>query len=465
MDSKRTLLKNADWIITMDKDRRRIRHGDLLMQGERIQAVAQEIPVEEDMQVIDARGKVIIPGMVNTHHHCFQSLVRNIHVANELSLMPWLKVVYTIFQYFNPDMVYYGAQVGLGELLKSGCTTSSDHHYIYPSSSREKLLDVTIKSAREIGMRFTATRGSLSLPSDHIPSSLVESVDEILKDSVRLIQDHHDESRYAMTQIGLAPCWPEFDVPALWDESMKLGREYGVHLHSHLAESKDEVAYCLDKFGCRPTEYVADQGWFGENVWFAHCVHLSDSDIKLFSKSRTGISHCPISNMKLSSGACRVPELLAADVPLSIGVDGAASNNGSNMLTEIRVAYLLHQLNYGSKGPDAETILEMATVGGARVLGRDDIGYLAPDMAADLVLIDWNDFSFAGGTHDPVSAIVTSGDSKMVDTVYVNGECVVEKGSLTLVDEEEIVDRSNRLAKRLLKDASVEVPELSKDIL
>ncbi|GAA0181666.1 8-oxoguanine deaminase [Clostridium sediminicola] len=459
------LIKNADWIITMDEDKRRLRRSDVLIDGAEIVALGKNLISEEDVdEIIDAIGKIIIPGMVNTHHHCFQSLVRNIHVANELSLMPWLKVVYNIFQDITPEVADAGALIGLGELLKSGCTTSMDHHYAFPRSTDKKLIDVTINAAQKLGIRFQPTRGSLSIGGGHIPDSLVETVDDILIDSERLIKTYHDNSKFSMLQVDLSPCWPEYDVPELWDESMKMAKKYGVGCHSHLAESKDEVEYCLEKFNCRPAEYVYRKGWMGPRVWFAHSVHLTDSDIELFAKTGTGIAHCPISNMKLNSGICRVPNLIDAGVNIGIGVDGAASNNASNMLSEIRVSYLMHQLQYGNKGPNAEKILEMATVGGAKVLGRTDIGYLAPGMAADMVLIDWNQFELAGGQNDPVSVVVMSGDSKMVNTVLVNGEVVVEEGKLVNIDEENTAVEVNKIAKNMLRKASVREKGLELDL-
>jgi cytosine/adenosine deaminase-related metal-dependent hydrolase len=268
-----------------------------------------------------------------------------------------------------------------------------------------------------------------------------------------------------MLQVGLAPCWHGFDSePVLMEESLKLARRYGARLHSHLAESRAEVTNAIEKFGCRPVEHVRRLGWLDEDIYFAHCVQLNDEEIELLAKTGTGVAHCPVSNMFLNSGVCRVGDLRAAGGKVGLGVDGAASNNGSNMMTEIRVAYLVHQLTYGNKGPTAEEILEIATVGGAEVLGRDDIGHLAPGMAADLVLMDWDQLQYAGGKNDPVASVVLSGDARMVDTVLVNGEVRVAKGRLTGIDETQVMGFVNRTGKIMLKRASDNIVELKKDL-
>lgn len=456
---KKTLIKNADWIITMNSEQRRLRNSNILIEGPAIAAIGENIEQPENVdEVIDGRGMIAVPGFINTHHHLFQSLVRNLQIANEVPLYPWLKVVYDIFQEITPEVVEAGALVGLGELLKSGCTTSTDHHYAFPSNTDKNLIDVQIKAARKLGIRFHPTRGSLSTGqadgAEHVPDLLVEDVDDILADSERLIKTYHDPGRYSMCRIALAPCWSEFERIRLMEETRELARRYGVLCHSHICESKYEVKECEEKFGCRPVEVIRRLGWLGEDVWFAHSIHLNDDEIRLFGETGTGVAHCPVCNMKLNSGVCRVPDLLDAGARVGLGVDGAASNNASNMITEIRVAYLVHRLTYGDRAPSAETILEIATAGGARVLGRDDIGRLDVGMAADIVLINWNQLDFAGGRHEPISAIVMSGDSKMVDTVLVNGEVAVKQGRLVNVDEAEIAERVNEVSDRMLKNAS-----------
>lgn len=466
---KKTLIKNADWIITMDSERKRVRNGDILIEGPEIKEIGKGISGRGEYdEVIDASGMVIVPGFVNTHHHCYQSLVRNIHVANGLTLEPWLKVVYEIFKEITPEVVEAGVYAGLGDLLKTGCTTSMDHHYAFPNTASKELIDAEIGAAEKLGIRFHPTRGSMSIPKSkgsHVPDILVGTVDGILEDSQRLLDKYHDNSRFSMLRMGLAPCWHGFDSePVLMEESLKLARRYNARLHSHLAESRAEVTNAIEKFGCRPVEYVRRLGWLDEDIYFAHCVQLNDEEVALMAKTGTGVAHCPASNMFLNSGVCRVSDLRAAGGKVGLGVDGAASNNGSNMMTEIRVAYLVHQLAYGNKGPIAEEILEIATVGGAEVLGRDDIGYLAPGMAADMVLMDWDQLQYAGGKNDPVASIVLSGDARMVDTVLVNGEVRVKKGRLTSIDEDSAKDFVNNTGNAMLQRASANVEELIKDL-
>jgi len=466
---KRILIKNADWIITMDSEKRRIRNGDILIEGSAIASTGQNLELSNPVdKVIDANGKVVIPGFVNTHHHCWQSLVRNIHVANGLKLEPWLAVVYDIFQGITPEVVEAGAYVGLGELLKTGCTTSSDHHYAHPYGT-SGLIDAEIAAADKLGIRFHPTRGNLTIGksdgSPHIPDNLAEDADHILADYERLINKYHNPDKYSMTRIGLAPCWHGLDsTEEILIETLAMARKHKVQCHSHLAESQGEVEATIAKFGCRPVEFVRRLDWLGEDIYYAHCVQLNDDEVKILAETGTGIAHCPISNMFLNSGVCRVPDLLDSGGRIGLGVDGAASNNSSNMMTELRTAYLVHRLTYGERAPSAEQILEITTVGGARVLGRDDIGVIAPGMAADIVLMDWDQLQYAGGKNDPVACIVMSGDSKMVDTVMVNGDIVVRKGSLVKVDEPEINTRINQIGKKLLKTAYARIPELEMDL-
>lgn len=465
---KRVLIKNADWIITMNSNKERLKNSDIIIEDNVISKIGKNLDkVGVFDEIIDATGMVALPGFVNTHHHCWQSLVRNITVANGLHLEPWLVVVYDIFQEITPEVVQAGATVALGELLKTGCTTSQDHHYAFPNTTDKKLIDAEIKTAEKLGIRFHPTRGSISkCEAPHSQKVLVGDVDDILADSERLIKTYHDPDRYSMVRLGLAPCWLGFDTTErLMRETLELARRYdSVFCHSHLGESKAESAACIEKFGCRPVEYVRRLGWLGKDVYYAHGVQLNDEEIKLFAETGTGIAHCPASNMFLNSGVCRVPDILKAGGNIGLAVDGAASNNASNMMTEIRTAYLMHRLTYGNDAPTAEQILEIATVGGAKVLGRDDIGSLAPNMAADIVLMNWNQLQYAGGCNDPVACIVISGDSKMVDTVLVNGKVVVRKGTLTTIDEEKETAWINSVGKEMLKRASSRISELEQDI-
>lgn len=467
---KRKLIKNADWIITMDFQKRRLKNSDILIEGKAIAKIGKNLEKEENIdEIIDAAGMIALPGFVNTHHHCWQSLVRNITVANGLTLEPWLAVVYDIFQEITPEVVEAGAMVALGDLLKTGCTTSMDHHYAFPKTTDKKLIDAQIRTAKKLGIRFHPTRGSITIgksqcPS-HVPDLLVGELDEILTDSERLIKTYHDPDKYSMIQMGLAPCWHGFDsTERIMTETLALARRYGVHCHSHLAESRAEIDNSIEKFGCRPVEYVRRLGWLGEDIYYAHCVQLNDEEVRLLAETGTGVAHCPVSNMFLNSGVCRVSDLLNAGGKVGLAVDGAASNNASNMMTEIRTAYLVHQLAYGHQGPTAEQILEISTVGGAKVLGRNDIGRLDTGMAADIVLMNWNQLQYAGGCNDPVASIVISGDSRMVDTVFVNGEMVVSKGNLITVNEEKEKVWVNQIGKDMLRRASVRVEGLKQDL-
>lgn len=450
------LIKNAEWIITLDGEGRRYNQADLLIEGPAIKAIGRNLPVDEGTETIDARGKVVLPGLINTHHHLYQTLTRNIPATQDLPLFPWLVTLYEIWRELTPEAVRQGALVGLGELLKTGCTCSSDHHYVFPRGQGNEFIDIEIQAARELGIRFHATRGSMSLGKSRgglPPDEMVQTEDDILADSERLIRQYHEAGPFAMCRIALAPCSPFSVSPELMRDSAALARRYGVMLHTHLAETRDEERFCKEKFGRRPVEYMADLGWLGPDVWFAHAIHLNDAEVALLGETKSGVAHCPVSNMKLSSGICRVKELLAVGARVGLAVDGSASNDSSNMWNEMRVAYLLQKLAFGNDGLTAEEVLRLATVGGAAVLGRDDIGFLAPGMAADLIIINFEDLGFAGGQHDPVAAIVTCGDSQVVDTTIVNGEVVVREGRLVMVDENEIAHQANRISSTMLNQA------------
>jgi 8-oxoguanine deaminase len=444
------LVRNADVLVTMDKDRREIRGGGLFAEGNRITAVGKtsELPATAD-RVIDLAGHVVVPGLVNTHHHMFQSLTRAVPAAQDSELFGWLEALYPIWARLTPEMLRASTLTAMAELILSGCTTSSDHLYLFPNGCR---LEDSIQSASEIGMRFHATRGSMSvgrslggLP----PDGLVEGEASILADTQRVVEAHHDKRRFAMLRIAVAPCSPFSVSRDLMRESASLARSLGVSMHTHLAENDNDVSYSREKFGMTPAEYAEDLGWVGPDVWHAHCVKLDEPGIELFAGTGTGVAHCPCSNMRLGSGTAPIRRMVARRVPVGLGVDGSASNDSGNMLGEARQAMLLQRVGLGPSAMTAREALELATLGGARVLGRDDIGSLAPGMAADLAAFDLRGPDTAGALHDPVAALVFCAPARS-SWVVINGRVVVEGGRLATVDLRSVVERHNRLSLELV---------------
>jgi cytosine/adenosine deaminase-related metal-dependent hydrolase len=451
------LIKNARSVITMDDRRTRIPGGSIYIDGPEIKAVGVNLPQKTADVVIDARDKVVFPGMVNTHHHLNQVLTRNVPHAQDLELFDWLLTLYEVWKHIRPGDLHAGAQAGLGELLKTGCTTAADHFYAFPRDSQE-LLDEEIQAARELGIRFHPTRGSMSrgkskggLP----PDELCQDEEAILRDTRSAIEKHHDARRFSMVRVGVAPCSPFSVTTDLMKQSADLARSYGVRLHTHLAETVDEERFCLEMYGRRPMEYMEETGWIGPDVWYAHGIHFSDDEITRIGAARSGVAHCPVSNMKLSSGICKVPKLLAAGAPVGLGVDGSASADSSNMLFELRTGYLLHKLAHGAKALTADDMLWLATRGGAAVLGRDDIGSLEPGKAADIVMVDVRQVGYAGAMHDDVGMLVMTGSTQVVDTVVVNGRIVVQEGRLMNVNEAAVIQRANEASARMLSDSGV----------
>jgi cytosine/adenosine deaminase-related metal-dependent hydrolase len=444
------LVKHADLLVTMDADRLRIPDGGLFARDNVIEQVGPtaDLPAEAD-RVIDARGMIILPGLVNCHHHLYQTLTRAVPAAQDATLFQWLKTLYPIWAGLTSEAIYTSALVGLAELVLSGCTTSSDHLYITPSDSR---IDDEIRAAQEIGIRFQPCRGSMSLGESKgglPPDEVVADEDFVLKDSQRLIETYHDPQPYAMLRIVVAPCSPFSVTPDLMRESAALARSYGVMLHTHLAETLDEEEFCLREFGLRPVAYAEDLGWLGHDVWHVHCVHLNGEEVDLFAQSGTGVCHCPSSNMRLASGIAPVRAYLDAGVKTGLGVDGSASNDASHMLAEARMALLLQRVSGNPAGLSAEEALWMATAGGAQVLGRDDIGQLAPGKAADLIGFHLNRLDYAGALHDPMAALVFC-SPQQVDLSVINGRVVVEDGQLLTVDLEPAIERHNRIARALV---------------
>ncbi len=444
------LLKNAHLLITMDDARREIEDGALFVRDHIIEAVGETgaLPQTAD-RVIDAQGMMVMPGLVNTHHHLYQTLTRAVPAAQDAELFTWLKSLYPIWARMGGEAVYTSALVGLAELMLSGCTTTSDHLYIFPNGAQ---LDDEIRAAEEIGVRFHATRGSMSVGESDgglPPDSVVEDEDAILKDSRRLIETYHDASRFAMLRVALAPCSPFSVSRDLMRASAELARSYGVRLHTHLAENENDVAYSREVFGMRPGEYAEDVGWVGEDVWHAHCVKLDTHEIDRFAQTRTGVAHCPGSNMRLASGIAPIRAMLDRRVRVGLGVDGSASNDANHMFGEARLAMLLQRVTGDPAGLTAREALEIATRGGAAVLGRDDIGALAPGMAADFIAIKPDPVAWAGGWHDPAASLLFCAPQP-VHLSVIHGRVVVDEGHLTTLEIEPVVARHNAIARALV---------------
>lgn len=451
----RLLIKNAQAIVTVDRDDRILEGMNLYVEGERIAAIDRE--EREADQVIDATGCFVYPGLVNTHHHLYQTFTRNLPQVQGLELFPWLKALYGIWRYLDEEAVYLSSLTGMGELVRYGCTTVLDHHYIFPRDGQEDLLASQFKAAEALGVRFHACRGSMSrgvsdggLP----PDDIVQAVDTILQDSHDLVDRFHDPAPCSMRQVALAPCSPFSVTTDLLKETALLARRLGVRLHTHLCETRDEEQFCLDLFSKRPLDYMEDCGWTGEDVWYAHGIHFNEEELDRLGRSRTGVAHCPASNMKLSSGVCRVPEMLERGIPLGLAVDGSASNDGSNLMAEIRTAYLLHRLTWSSRAPSGYEILKLATRGSARLLGRKDIGRLEEGLAADLFLIDVTGLEGVGSDLDPANFLGTVGYSRPAKAVVINGRLVAREGVLLGIDEETIARQARSKVEALLARAT-----------
>ena len=405
--------------------------------------------------VIDCRNLVVLPGFVNTHHHFYQTLQRCIPEIQDAPLFAWLKRLYQIWMNLDEDSVYWSTLVACGELLKTGCTTSTDNLYVFPRGKSSRFIDVEIEAASRIGMRFHPTRGSMSrgekqggLPPDEV----VQTEDEILEDSERLISQYHNPEAGAMVRIALAPCSPFSISEKLLIETRALASGKGVLLHTHLAETEDETAYCLEKYGVRPLGLMERCGWLGSDVWFAHGIHFTDAELGKIRRTGTGICHCATSNMRLGSGRARVPEMLKMGIRIGLGVDGSASNDTSDMLGELRNCFLVQRLGGGSSAITVRQVIDLATSGGASLLGRDDIGQIREGMVADIIGIDVSDISHAGSFHDHLASIIMCGSSHVVSFTIVNGKVVVKDGTLLTVNEEEIVRNANKAASRMLRE-------------
>ena len=455
------LVKNAQTLVTMDEQRREIAGGGLYIENGFIKQVGklEELPARAD-EILDLKHHIVLPGLINTHHHFYQTLTRTVPAAQNANLFNWLKTLYPIWARMTASDIYISTQTALAELALSGCTTASDHLYLFPNGSR---LDDEIEAASIVGLRLHASRGSMSLGESQgglPPDSVVDSIDNILADSQRLIERYHDSKPGAMIQIVLAPCSPFSVTTEVMRQSAILARQYGVHLHTHLAETQDEEAFCVQQFGHKPVAYMQSLDWVGEDVWFAHSVYVNEEEIRLFSKTGSGVAHCPTSNMRLASGIAPIREYLKHKVKVGLGVDGSASNDGSHMLAEVRQAMLVARVRAGVEGASlsgsaehwimtARQALELGTRGGAAVLGRKDIGSLEVGKCADFIAIDLDQIDYAGALHDPVSAIVFCSPQKVSYNV-VNGRVIVKKGHLTTIDLPKQIEKHNQASQRLV---------------
>lgn len=449
------LIKNADLLCTMEPSESapfgaEISDSGLFARNGVIEQVGKTIslPGTAD-QIIDMRGHVVVPGMVNTHHHMFQNLTRAVPAAQNAPLFGWLQTLYPIWSRIGPEHIYWSTALALAELALSGCTTSSDHLYLYPNGTR---LDDSLAAAADIGLRFHGTRGSMSIGESKgglPPDSLTEEEPTILSDCQRVIETFHDKKRFAMQRIAIAPCSPFSVSMDLMRESARMARSYGVGLHTHLAENSEDIEYSLANFGMRPGDFIEAVEWTGPDVWHAHCVQLDSTEIQLFASTGTGIAHCPCSNMRLASGIAPVRKMLDAGVNIGLGVDGSASNDSGHMLSEARQAMLLQRVMKGGDAMTARETLSMATRGGAAVLGRDDIGVLAPGYAADIAAFNTRGIDFAGAQWDILAGLIfcASGNSNYT---IVNGKVIVDKGMLVTMNMTKLLERHNAMTADLM---------------
>lgn len=448
------LIKNALRVVTMDDAGTELADADVLIRGRVIVSVGKNLE-EDGAQVLDARGCVVIPGMINTHHHLCQTLTRATPAAQDAKLFDWLVYHYTVWRHLTPETAGLGAMVGLGELLLTGCTTSTDHTYLYPRGLTG-LVDAQIEAAKTLGIRFHPTRGSMSVGSSNgglPPDDCTQAEEEILRDGERLVKAYHDNGPYAMTRVGLAPCAPFSVSPELMKETAAQAKKWGVRMHTHLCETLDEEAYCLEKYKLRPIDFIESLGWMDSNVWLAHMVHVNDDEIKRLAKAKVGIAHCPSSNFRLGSGVPPVRKYIDAGVPVGLAVDGSASNDTSDMLGEARQAMLVHRVKSGVASMPARDALRLATRGGASVVGRDDIGQISAGKAADLAIFDVDRLDYAGSAGDPVASLLFCGTSHRTKWTVVNGKIVVADGRLVNADEKTITRDANAACLDLLRKA------------
>ncbi|WP_170422888.1 8-oxoguanine deaminase [Ruegeria arenilitoris] len=438
------IIKNADTILTMDDARQELSGADILIREGQIAQIGHDLQTAGEVH--DASGCVVTPGLVNTHHHLYQTLTRAVPGGQDALLFGWLQSLYPIWSRFGPEEMFVSAQIGLAELALSGCTLSSDHLYLYPNGAR---LDDTIAAAAEIGLRFHPTRGAMSIGESDgglPPDALVEVEPEILDDMIRVVDAFHDPSEGSMCRVGLAPCSPFSVSRDLMRDTALLARDKGVMLHTHLAENDEDIAYSQAKFGCRPGQYAEDLGWTGSDVWHAHCVKLDGAEIDLFARTQTGVAHCPCSNCRLGSGIAPVRSMRDRGVPVGLGADGSASNDNGSLILEARQAMLLQRVSNGADAMSSREALEIATRGGADVLNRPDCGRLTPGKRADIAIWDTRSIESAG-SWDP-AALLLAGPMK-VKHLFVEGRQIVRAGELTTIDLPRVIETHNRLARAL----------------
>ena len=451
------LLKNCYHLETMNSGRERFSNMDVLINGNIIEKIGFGL-TSEGTRVIDCSTKLVIPGLINSHHHLYQTLQRNIPGVQNAKLFDWLTHLYEIWKFMDEEAVYYGTLLGCAELLKTGCTTTTDHHYIYPNHLQADIPEIQFNAAGKLGIRFCPTRGSMSRGRSKAglpPDSIIQTEETILAQSEAAIQKFHDNSSYSMQQIHLAPCSPFSVTPDLMRNTAQLARKHHVRLHTHLAETIDEIEYCLAQYGMRPLALMEQVEWLGDDVWFAHGIHFNADELRLLSQTGTGIAHCATSNMRLGSGIAPVPEMIHLKIPVGLAVDGSASNDSSDMVGEMRNTLLLHRVNRGASVITARDVLELATLGSARLLGRRDIGVIAEGFAADIAVFELDRLDYTGALSDPLAALIFAGISHQVDMTIVNGEIVVESGHLVNFDEHQIIEHGNRISNGMLKKANM----------
>ena len=448
------LLKNCFYIF-LSADEGSRQSDDILIQNNRIKKIGYNIKESAD-RVIDCSSCVVVPGFVNTHHHFYQTLTRNLPEAQDAELFDWLIYLYEIWKHLDEEAVFYASLLAIGELLKTGCTTTTDHHYIYPDHITGDLMDMQFSAADKLGIRFSPNRGSMSLSKKDgglPPDSVVQTEEKILADCERVILKYHDDSELSMRRMMLAPCSPFSVTESLIKDTVTMARNHGVRLHTHVAETHDENDFCLQTYRRRPLKLMEDCGFIGSDVSYAHGIHFNDQELKQIASTGTSIAHCPTSNMRLGSGICRVKEMLPLGINVALAVDGSASNDSSDMLGEIRNALLLQRVHYGAAAITTLDVMKMATENGAKLLGFDKVGKIRENWAADLAIFNVGKLEYSGALSDPMAAIIFSGYNHGAEYTIVNGRITVEHGCLTGFNETELMAKCNEISARMIKQA------------